>query len=38
MENIGRIEMIFSFSIPLGWAAWELYVIRRDRARARKDQ
>jgi hypothetical protein len=38
MENIGLVELIFSFGVPLGWAAWELYVIRRDRARERKDQ
>jgi hypothetical protein len=38
MENIGLIELIFSFSVPLGWGVWELYVIRRDRARDRKNQ
>jgi len=38
METIGLVELIFSFSVPLAWAVWELYVIRRDRARDRKDQ
>jgi hypothetical protein len=27
----GLIEMVFSFSIPLVWALWELHKLRQER-------
>jgi hypothetical protein len=29
----GLIELGFVYSIALGWAVWELYVVRRDSRR-----
>ena len=31
--SAGLVEMLFSFSVPLVWAIWELRKLRREQAR-----
>jgi hypothetical protein len=32
-STFGLIELIFSFSVPILWAGWEIWKLKRERAK-----